>query len=79
MHTLCVGACARQRRGTGHPGAGGGWEFHVGAGNPTQVFLFVWDRVSLCSFGVSPGTYSVGQVGLELTEIRLPLPPQCWD
>jgi hypothetical protein len=25
------------------------------------------------------GTCSVNQVGLELTEIRLPLPPRCWD
>ena len=29
------------------------------------------------SFG-SPGTYSVNQAGLKLTEIHLPLPPECW-
>ena len=26
-----------------------------------------------------PGTHSVDQAGLELTEIHLPLPPECWD
>jgi hypothetical protein len=35
-------------------------------------------RVSLCSPGC-PGTHSVDQAGLELTEIYLPLPPKCWD
>jgi hypothetical protein len=34
------------------------------------------DRVSLCSPGC-PGTHSVDQAGLELTEIHLPLPPEC--
>ncbi|KAH0508247.1 Cytochrome P450 3A25 [Microtus ochrogaster] len=33
----------------------------------------------LCGFGACPGTSSVDQAGLELTEIRLPLPPECWD
>jgi hypothetical protein len=37
--------------------------------------LFIRDRASLCSLGC-PGTYSVDQAGLELTEICLPLPPQ---
>jgi hypothetical protein len=32
------------------------------------------DTVSLCSPGC-PGTHSVDQAGLELTEIHLPLPP----
>jgi hypothetical protein len=36
------------------------------------------DRISLSSPGC-PGTHSVAQAGLELTEIRLPLPPECWD
>ncbi|GAB1297660.1 Leucine-rich repeat-containing 74A [Apodemus speciosus] len=40
--------------------------------NPMRL---IQDRVSLCSFGC-PGTYSVGQVGLELKEIHLPLPPR---
>jgi hypothetical protein len=31
------------------------------------------DRVSL------PWTHFVGLAGLELTDIHLPLPPQCWD
>jgi hypothetical protein len=26
-----------------------------------------------------PRTHSVDQAGLELTEICLPLPPECWD
>jgi hypothetical protein len=26
-----------------------------------------------------PGTHSVDQAGLELTEIHLPLPSKCWD
>ena len=34
------------------------------------------DRVFLCSPGC-PGTRSVDQAGLELTEICLPLPPRC--
>jgi hypothetical protein len=42
------------------------------------LFLFVWDRVSLYSSGC-PGTYYVDHAGLKLTEIHLPLPPECWD
>jgi hypothetical protein len=34
--------------------------------------------VSLGSSGC-PGTHFVDQAGLELTEIHLPLPPECWD
>ena len=43
-------------------------------------FWFFRDKVSLCSLG-GPGTHSVDQVGLELRdpEIRLALPPKCWD
>ena len=41
------------------------------------VCLFVWNRVSLCSSG-SPGTHSIDQAGLKLTEILLPMPPECW-
>ena len=33
----------------------------------------------LCSFGASPGTCFVDQTSIELTEIRLPLSPECWD
>jgi hypothetical protein len=36
------------------------------------------DRVSLCSPGC-PGTHFVDQTGLELIEIHLSLPPECWD
>ena len=44
------------------------------------IYLFgvVPDRVSLCSPGC-PGTHSVDQAGLELTEICLPPCPECWD
>jgi hypothetical protein len=46
------------------------------------VFLFVCfvfrDRVSLSSPGF-PGIHSVDQDALELTEILLPLSPECWD
>ena len=34
----------------------------------------------LCvAFGACPVTLSVDQASLELTEICLPLPPDCWD
>jgi hypothetical protein len=36
------------------------------------------DRISLCSLGC-PGSSFIDQAGLELTEIHLPLPPECWD
>jgi hypothetical protein len=39
------------------------------------LFLFFPDRVSLCNLGC-PRTCCVDQAGLELTEIRLPLPPE---
>jgi hypothetical protein len=41
-------------------------------------FVFVFDRVSLCSLGC-PETHFVDPAGLKLTEICLPLPPKCWD
>jgi len=40
------------------------------------VFIFQ-DRVSFYSPGCL-GISSVGQGGLELTELHLPLPPECW-
>jgi hypothetical protein len=40
-------------------------------------FLFLWDRVSLCSPGW-PETHYVDQAGLKLTEIHLALPLECW-
>ena len=46
------------------------------------LFCFVFvcrDRVYLCSFGAFLGTHSGDQAGLELTEIHLPIPPECWD
>jgi hypothetical protein len=42
------------------------------------VGLVFWGRVSLYSPGC-PGTHFVDQADLELTEIHLPLPPECWD
>ena len=33
----------------------------------------------LCNSSGCPGSQFVGQAGLELTEIHLPLPPKCWD
>ena len=39
-------------------------------GSPRQGYL--------CNPGY-PGTHSVDQAGLELTDIHLPLPPECWD
>ena len=42
-------------------------------------FDFVFrDRVSLCKPGC-PGTRSVDQAGLKLTETHLPLLTECWD
>jgi hypothetical protein len=46
--------------------------------------LFVWSfvfqgRVVLPCSPLCPETCSVDQVDLELTEICLPLPPECWD
>jgi hypothetical protein len=41
-----------------------------------RVFVFVLNMVSLHSSGC-PGTHSVDQAGLELTEICLPLLPEC--
>jgi hypothetical protein len=35
-------------------------------------------QVSLCSPGY-PGTHYVDQASLKLTEVHLPLPPECWD
>jgi hypothetical protein len=32
----------------------------------------------VCTITGCPGTGFVGQVGLELTETHLPLPPECW-
>ena len=46
-----------------------------------NIFLFVFvfpDRVSLCSPGC-PGTCSLDQAGLKLTEILLSLSLECWD
>jgi hypothetical protein len=41
-------------------------------------FCFFGDRVSLCSPGC-PGTHSAEQAGLELRDLCLILPPECWN
>ena len=41
--------------------------------------VFFFKTGFLCSFGTCPGTRSGDQVGLKLTEISLPLNPECWD
>ena len=40
------------------------------------MYLCFQDRVSLCSCGY-PGTHYVDQADLKLTEIHLPLAPEC--
>jgi len=42
----------------------------------TPLTPLLFEMVSLCSPGC-PRTHSVDQVGLELTEIPLPLSPEC--
>jgi hypothetical protein len=42
------------------------------------VFAVLWDRVSLCSLDWQRACY-VGQAGLELTELHMALPPECWN
>jgi hypothetical protein len=44
---------------------------------PPPPWLFIWERGFLCSFGCLR-THDVAQAGLELTEVHLPLPPECW-
>ena len=44
------------------------------------LFLFLFFETGfLCVALICPGTRSVEQDGLELTEILLPLSPKCWD
>ena len=42
------------------------------------LFCFVWDTVSLGSYG-RPGTHYIDQADLKLTELCLVLPTKCWD
>ena len=37
------------------------------------------DRDSLCNSSGCPGTHSVDHAGLEVIEILLLLPTECWD
>jgi hypothetical protein len=43
------------------------------------LFLFCFVLRQGFFSAVWPGTHSVDQAGLNLTEIHLPLPPECWD
>ena len=43
------------------------------------VVCFSRNRISMCNSPGYPGTHSVDQASLELTEICLSLPPECWD
>lgn len=51
--------------------------------SPTPLFLLLLvilqDKASLCYSSSCPGTHLVGQSGLELSEICLPLPLEHWD
>ena len=42
------------------------------------IYLFIY-RQGLCCFGACSGTRSIEQAVLELTEICLLVPPECWD
>lgn len=48
-----------------------------------SIFLFLkkifFETLFLCSFGTYLELALVDLVGLELTEICLPLSPECWD
>lgn len=39
------------------------------------LFILVFFLEILCSFGLCPGTHSMDQSGLRVTDIRLSLPP----
>jgi hypothetical protein len=43
------------------------------------IYLFTLKQSFFLCISVCLGTHSVDQPGLELTEIHLPLPPECWD
>jgi hypothetical protein len=42
--------------------------FFVAGNGEGELFCFIWDRLSLCTFGC-PGTCSVDQAGLELRDL----------
>lgn len=47
-------------------------------GSTIFVYLFIWDKVFLCSSFGYPGTHYADQATLELIGICLSLPPECW-
>ena len=75
--------------GGGEPLAPFGFSFtssiHIrtksGLAGPSFTYLFIFCLFETGSpFSPSwPGAHYVDQAGLELTEIHLPLPPECWD
>ena len=52
------------------------WSFYFLSFGFNLVFE---DGVFLCSSPCCPKTSPLDQGGLELTEIHLSLPPECWD
>lgn len=52
------------------------WSIKVLLHHTQLLILFL--RQFLCLFLTCPGTHFAGQAGLELTDIRLLLPPECW-
>ena len=51
---------------------------HGVGGEGAREGFFIGDMVSLHSPGC-PGTSYIDQARFKLTEISLPLPPECWD
>lgn len=55
------------------------WPQSLKGEDSPSFFFFFQDRISLCNSSGCHGTRFVSQAGIELTEIRLPLRPKCWD
>lgn len=56
----------------------GSWSYKAVLPSLSVYLSFFWDIVSQCSPGCS-GTLSIGQAGLESTEVHQPLSPKYWD
>jgi hypothetical protein len=57
----------------------GAIEINFGVTFHLFVLFCLFEAWSLCIALVVSGTRSEDEAGLKLTEIRLPLPPECWD
>ena len=68
MPPQCIDKCLKESRG-----------FFLFVCLLAFLFLFFFEIGFLCGFGACPGTHSVDQAGLKLTEICVPLPTECWD